>query len=55
MKVTELSRKNMNGRKWVTDKNKNEEQKEQMKTMTSVVDVWTPAAARLNFYSSTPK
>lgn len=29
----------MNGRKRVTDKNKNEEQKEQMKMMTSVVDV----------------
>lgn len=54
MKVTELSRKNMNGRKWVTDKNKNEEQKEQMETMTSVVDIWTTAATSLNFYSSTP-
>lgn len=54
MKVTELSRKNMNGRKWVTDKNKNEEQKGQMETMTGVVDIWTTAATSLNFYSSTP-
>lgn len=54
MKVTEPSRKNMNGRKWVTDKNKNEEQKEQMETMTGVVDIWTTAATSLNFCSSTP-
>lgn len=34
--------------------NKNEEQREQMKTMASMVDIWTTAATSLNFCSSIP-